>query len=91
MNCSTSPEIENRSFLSGNFGASIFMATYIGLYGMGLIVYFASQFMTETKDQQENQIPTNFFARFRQINERQNIYSKHVSESRSEMIIGGRF
>jgi hypothetical protein len=75
MNCSATSGIENRHFLIGNFGASIFMITYIGLYGMGLIVYFACQLMTEPKDNHEYEIPTHFFSTFHHINERQNIYS----------------
>ncbi len=51
------------------------MITYIGLYGMGLIVYFACQLMTEPKDNHEYEIPTHFFSTFHHINERQNIYS----------------
>ncbi len=77
MNCSATSEIENRHFLADNFGASLFLATYIGLYGMGLIVYFAAQLMAEPKDNHENEIPTNFFSTFRHMNERLNIYSKN--------------
>jgi hypothetical protein len=75
MNCSTISEIENRDFLISNFGASIFMATYIGFYGMGLIVYFTCQFMTDVKESHEDEIPSNFFSTFHHINERQDIYS----------------
>ncbi len=75
MNCSTTLEFENRHFLHGNFGASIFMVTYIGLYGMGVIVYFACQFMTDSRDNREDEIPNIFFSTFHHINERQNIYS----------------
>ncbi len=75
MNCSITSEFEDRHFLIGNFGASIFMATYIGLYGMGIIVYFACQFMTDSRDNHEDEIPQEFFSTFHHINERQDIYS----------------
>ena len=75
MNCSTSSNIESRFFLTGNFGASVFMATYIGFYGMGLIIYFTCQFMNDTRDNHENEIPRGFFSTFHHINERQFIYS----------------
>lgn len=52
------------------------MATYIGFYGMGLIVYFTCQFMNDTKDHHEDQIPPGFFSTFHHINERQIIYSR---------------
>ena len=80
MNCSATSGIENRHFLTDNVGASIFLATYIGLYGMGLIVYFASQLMTEPKDNHENEIPANFFSTFRNLNERLDIYSRKNSK-----------
>lgn len=51
------------------------MATYIGFYGMGLIIYFTCQFMNDTKDNHENEIPRGFFSTFHHINERQFIYS----------------
>ena len=75
MNCSTTVDIQNPYFLTGNFGASIFMVTYIGLYGMGIIVYFACQFMTDARDNHENEISSEFFSTFHHINERQEIYS----------------
>ena len=76
MNCSTILQVENRSFLSGNFGASIFLATYIGFYGIGLIIYFTCQFMNDSKDYSDDEIPTEFFKTFHHINDRQDIYSK---------------
>jgi hypothetical protein len=75
MNYSTISNVENRYFLVGNFGASIFMATYIGLYGLGIIVYFACQLLTDSKDNHEDEIPSQFFSTFHHINQRQNIYS----------------
>ena len=75
MNCSTNYNIDTRWFLTGNVGASIFMATYIGFYGMGLIIYFSCQFMNDTKENHENEIPPGFFSTLHHINERQFIYS----------------
>jgi hypothetical protein len=75
MNCSTTEDIPNQYFLTGNLGASIFLATYIGLYGMGIIVYFACQFITDAREYHENEIPTEFFSTFHHINERQEIYN----------------
>jgi hypothetical protein len=77
MNYSTTTDFQNRYFLAGNFGASIFMATYIGFYGLGMILYFASQFMTDNRHDQENEIPNEFFSTFHRINERQKIYSRY--------------
>ncbi len=75
MNCSTTSMIENQYFLHGNFGASVFMATYIGFYGMSIIVYFACQLMGDSKYIQEDEIPSGFFPTLNRINERQDIYS----------------
>ena len=64
MNCSTTAattDIQNRYFLSGNFGASVFMATYIGFYGMGIILYYTIQFMTDSKDNHQDDIFNGIF------------------------------
>lgn len=78
MNCTmtvtTPADSSSRPFLAGNFGASVFMATYIGFYGLCIIMYFVSQFMSENTDRREDEIPTEFFSTFHQINERQQIY-----------------
>jgi hypothetical protein len=84
MNCSATSGIENRQFLHENFGASIFMTTYIGFYGMGLIVYFACQLMNVSKDHHENEIPTHFFSTLRHLNERLDIYSKLIEMIRKK-------
>jgi hypothetical protein len=78
MNCSTTAattDIQNRYFLSGNFGASVFMATYIGFYGMGIILYFTIQFMTDSRDNHQDDISMEFFSTFHEITEREEIYS----------------
>lgn len=80
MNCSKYFQNEDQHFLYGNFGALVFMTTYIGLYGMGIIVYFTYQFMTDSKDNHEAEIPSEFFTTFHHINERQDIYSKNFEK-----------
>jgi hypothetical protein len=74
MNCSEREKSDERFFLDGNFGASVFLATYIGLYGLGIIVYFAFQFISDASQTREDEIPSEFFVSFHQINEQQAIY-----------------
>jgi hypothetical protein len=78
MNCSTTTvttDIQHRYFLVGNFGASVFLATYIGFYGMGIIMYFTCQFMNDSRENHEDDIANEFFSTFRHVSERQEIYS----------------
>ena len=77
MNCSTIAitDIQNQYFLSGNFGASVFITTYIGFYGLGVILYFTFQFMADSKDNHLDDISIEFFSAFHHISERQEIYS----------------
>ena len=76
MNCSIQIQTENQPFFSGDLGALMFMTTYIGLYGLGIIVYFTCQFMMESKDHRTNRISAEFFTNFHYINQRQDIYSQ---------------
>ncbi|CAF0805932.1 unnamed protein product [Adineta steineri] len=76
MNCSTTQNSQYQHFLTGNLGASIFIIIYIGLYGTGIIIYFACQFTTDTRDNREDEVSPEFFLIFHQINERQDIYNK---------------
>lgn len=77
MNYSTGTESGSASILVGNFGASVFMATYIGFYGLTIIVYFVYQFMSNDSDDDSDDIPSQFFHTFRDINQRQQIYSAY--------------
>ena len=77
MNCSTTANIQYQHFLAGNFGALVFMSTYIGFYGMGIIIYFTYQFMTDSQDNHVDEIPSNFFSTYHQIRHRQEIYSRN--------------
>ncbi|CAF3189840.1 unnamed protein product [Rotaria socialis] len=81
MNCSTTVDVENRQFLIGNFGASVFITTYIGIYGMGIMVYFAWQFMSDSRESHENEIPGEFFPTLNHINERQGVYNQLSNEN----------
>jgi hypothetical protein len=51
------------------------MATYIGFYGMGIILYFTIQFMTDSRDNHQDDISMEFFSTFHEITEREEIYS----------------
>ena len=79
MNCSTVTDSANDPILVGNFGASVFMATYIGFYGLTIIVYFVHQFMSNDSDDDSDDIPSQFFHTFRDINQRQQIYSAYAT------------
>ncbi|CAF1269441.1 unnamed protein product [Rotaria magnacalcarata] len=81
MNCSTTVDVQNRQFLNGNFGASVFMTVYIGIYGLGIIVYFAWQFMRDARENHENEIPGAFFPTLHHINERQEVYNQLSNEN----------
>lgn len=77
MNYSTIVTPQNRHILIGNFGASVFIMTYIGIYGLGIIIYFTCHFLGDSRDTSENDIPSDFFRKFHQIKERQDIYSRN--------------
>ena len=76
MNSSIAIESLHRPFLAGNFGALIFMVTYIGFYGLGVSIYFAYQLMADNSHSGADEIPSEFFSTFHHINERQDIYRR---------------
>ncbi|UJR25713.1 hypothetical protein I4U23_007064 [Adineta vaga] len=76
MNCSITTDTSNQYFLTGNFGASIFITVYIGLYGLTLAIYFTCQFVSDTRHYQEYKISNEFFSTFHQKNEQEEVYNK---------------
>lgn len=76
MNITDLIEASPPDMMNGNFGAMMFMVTYIGFFGFNLIAYFSYQFITESSSQQGDEIPSGFFTILNQINEQEKIYSR---------------
>ena len=79
---------EFQPFLNGNFGALVFIVTYIGFYGLNLIVYFSYQFMNDNSNScEDEEISNEFFSTLHHINERQQIYSEKKFKGYSIFLI----